>query len=77
MIKTRFIPVENRRYSTPVKSPMMKSTFLTFWTPLLLSIISGFVHAFLLPGDPIPIDILPEYLILLQLCEDGGSNAVS
>ena len=56
---------------------MMKSTFLTFWTPLLLSIISGFVHAFLLPGDPIPIDILPEYLILLQLCEDGGSNAVS
>ena len=63
----------------------MKSTSYTifaFWAPILLllanlSSYTGFVHAALLPGDVIPLGILPEYLKLLKLCNNAGDNAVS
>jgi hypothetical protein len=56
-----------------------------FWTPLFLvltnlkylSSSSGSAQAFLLPGDNIPLNILPEYVELLGLCNAAGANAVS
>ena len=64
---------------------MMKSishTIFAFGALLLLLLVNlssyaGFVHAVLLPGDVIPLGILPEYLKLLKLCKDAGDNAVS
>ena len=57
-------------------------SILAFWAPLLLFLINlstynGFVQAVLLPGDVIPVGILPEYLKLLNLCNDAGDNAVN
>jgi len=63
----------------------MKSTpypTLAFWTSIFLLLVNlssynGFVQAALLPGDVIPLGILPEYLKLLKMCNDAGDNAVS
>ncbi|KIM38348.1 hypothetical protein M413DRAFT_447838 [Hebeloma cylindrosporum] len=65
------------------RATVMKPTsyfMLAFWAPLLLLLVNlssygGFVLAFLLPGDTIPLGILPEYLKLLKLCKDAGDNA--